>query len=76
MVTREADRLYTQRTGGPRFEALPSSDTEFFYKGTFNHLTFEKDANGKVTGMTVYQQGQKVFCPRVDATSGAPPQAK
>lgn len=71
-VTRDGDRLFTQRTGGPRFEALASSEAEFFYKGTFNHFTFEKDAGGKVTGMTMYQQGQKLFCPRVEVPAAAP----
>jgi CubicO group peptidase (beta-lactamase class C family) len=72
IVTREGDRLFTQRSGGPRFEALPSSATEFFYKGTFNHFSFEKDANGNVTGMTMYQEGRKLFCPREGAVAAAP----
>jgi D-alanyl-D-alanine carboxypeptidase len=76
VVTREGDRLFTQRTGGPRFEALPSSENEFFYKGTFNHFTFEKDPGGGVTAMTMYQEGRKVFCPREGSAPGpAPPAA-
>jgi len=70
-ITREGDRLFTQRPGGPRFEALASSETEFFYKGTFNHFAFEKDASGKVTGMTMYQEGSKLFCPKEPLPSPA-----
>jgi D-alanyl-D-alanine carboxypeptidase len=52
VVTREGDRLYTERIpGGVKTEALAASATEFFYRDRLERLTFLQDAQGRVTGM-------------------------
>jgi len=47
-ITREGDRLFSQRTDGPRLEIFPKSETEFFFKDSFARLTFVKDDEGHV----------------------------
>ncbi len=53
LVTREGDRLFTQRTGYPRLEALAAGENDFFYQGTMDRLRFLTDAAGKVTGLSM-----------------------
>ena len=56
-VTVEGGKIYAQRSGGPRQEIRPSSETEFFYDKTFTHLRFVVDQGGKVSEMLMYQDG-------------------
>jgi CubicO group peptidase (beta-lactamase class C family) len=56
VVTREGDRLFTQRTGGEKLEALPISETEFFYRNSLERASFRRDAVGKVTGMVLHRR--------------------
>jgi hypothetical protein len=66
-VTREGDRLYVQRTGGPKVQILASSEHEFFVKDSFVRLSFERDASGAITGMTRLQQdGSREVAQRTD----------
>jgi D-alanyl-D-alanine carboxypeptidase len=50
-VTTENGRLYTQPGGGQKGEALPMSESEFFYEGSLDRLGFERDAEGKVVAL-------------------------
>lgn len=59
-VTREGDRLLTQATGQEKVEVFPESKTKFFLKDVDAQLEFVKDASGKVTGIILYQGGQKI----------------
>jgi hypothetical protein len=56
-VTVDGDRLFTQRTGGSKLEARPSSETEFFYENSLTHFRFERDASGRTVAMSMYQDG-------------------
>lgn len=53
----EDGRLYTQRTGGARLEALAHGEDAFFYAGGFTHLVFKRNRDGEVIGMDMYQGG-------------------
>ncbi len=57
IVTVEDGRLHTQRTGGPRLEATPHAELGFFYEGMFTHFEFITDADGRVSGMRMFQDG-------------------
>jgi len=59
-VTREGDQLFAQLTGQPKFEILPKSDTEFFWKAVDAQITFVKDEKGKVT-KGIHQQAGRTF---------------
>jgi CubicO group peptidase (beta-lactamase class C family) len=50
-VTLENGRLFTQPSGGGKSEALPLSESEFFYEGSMDRLRFERDGAGRVTAL-------------------------
>ena len=53
----ENGKLYTQRSGGPRMEAFPYSETEFFYAESLSNFRFVLGPDGKVSEMWMYQDG-------------------
>jgi CubicO group peptidase (beta-lactamase class C family) len=55
VVTVEDGRLYTQRSGGGKNRAYPSSESHFFYKHSLSH--FEFVVEGGETHMLMYQGG-------------------
>jgi CubicO group peptidase (beta-lactamase class C family) len=59
IITREGDKLFAQRTGGPRDEILPENETTFFMTAADVGLTFVKDGAGKVGGMILRANGQE-----------------
>jgi len=64
-VTREQNHLYAQLTGQLRFEILPKSETEFFWKITDAKVKFVKDADGKVSKAIHHQNGLTFDAPRL-----------
>jgi CubicO group peptidase (beta-lactamase class C family) len=52
-ITREGNRLFSQRTGGDRHEILPASRDEFFFRPeeSEGRIRFQRDVRGKVSGM-------------------------
>ena len=69
-VTAEAGRLYTQPAGGQRGEALPMSESDFFYEGSLDRARFERDAEGKVVALL--RQGFGGAPVRLPRTAEAP----
>jgi CubicO group peptidase (beta-lactamase class C family)/uncharacterized protein YneR len=59
-VTKENNKLMAQATGQEKFEIFPESETKFFLKVMDAQIEFVKDASGKVTGLILYQGGQKL----------------
>jgi D-alanyl-D-alanine carboxypeptidase len=74
----EGGKIYTQRSGGPRQEIRPSSETEFFYDKSLTHLRFVVGPDGKVTEMLIYQDGaaDAEHAPRVGDAPAERPVAK
>lgn len=56
-VTVEDGRLFTQRSGSTRLQALPHAPDAFFYEGIRTHFAFERDSTGAVVRMLMYQGG-------------------
>jgi len=54
----EGDKLTVQFTGQSSLQIFPESEAEFFYKEVDAQITFEKDENGKVTGLILHQGGE------------------
>ncbi|MGA2362881.1 MAG: serine hydrolase [Candidatus Aminicenantales bacterium] len=50
-ITREGAFLYSQRAGQAKYEILPSSANEFFFKENPSRIRFIKDSAGAVTGL-------------------------
>ncbi|MCC7053242.1 MAG: serine hydrolase [Gemmatimonadaceae bacterium] len=55
--TRTGDSLAIQLTGQPKFPIYPTSDTSFVLRVVPASVTFQRDAQGKVTGLMLHQNG-------------------
>jgi hypothetical protein len=64
-VSRDGSRLLTQLSGQPQVEVFPSSNTEYFYKIVKAQLTFQADAQGHATALTLHQNGMTFNAPRI-----------
>jgi D-alanyl-D-alanine carboxypeptidase len=51
-------KLTAQRTGGQQSVLIPTATDAFHYEGTLTWLKLERDADGKITGMRLYQDGE------------------
>jgi hypothetical protein len=56
-ITLENGKLLGQLAGQPKFSLSPESETNFFSKDVNAQITFVKDAQGQVTGLTLRQGG-------------------
>ncbi len=56
-VTVEDGRLYTQRSGGGKLEAIPYSETGFFYEQSLTHWEVVLDGDGRASHMLMYHDG-------------------
>jgi CubicO group peptidase (beta-lactamase class C family) len=65
-VTREGDRLFGQATGQSKFEMFAEGEKDYFLKIVDAQITFEADNDGKVTGLTLHQNGANKFGKRVE----------
>lgn len=57
-IKREGSQLWAQLSFQPRAKIFPESETEFFYRIVDAQLTFERDAEGKTTGLALHQNGR------------------
>lgn len=55
IITKENGKLTAKRNTEPKAEMFAESENKFFLKTEDIQFTFVKDANGKVTGLTVHQ---------------------
>jgi CubicO group peptidase (beta-lactamase class C family) len=62
VISREGEKLYSQRSGGAKLEIFPTSDSTFAFVGRAAKLTFSPGAEGKTDRVTIIQSGvQQVF---------------
>lgn len=66
---RSGDGLVMQRSGRPPLPVKAASKDEFFIPGGLDWFAFQRDASGKVTGVTVHHDGNA----KVEARSGDAP---
>ncbi len=64
-VTREGDQLFAQATGQPKFQIYPESQRDFFYKVVDAQITFETDASGRASSLTLHQNGANMPAKRI-----------
>ncbi len=57
--SRSGDTLRAQVTGQNAFPIFPTSDSTFVFRVVQASLTFHRDAQGKVTGLTLHQGGDQ-----------------
>jgi Tol biopolymer transport system component len=65
-VTRGADHYFIKLSRQPAQEIFPETATLFFMKGLPVKISFEMDADGKVTGLTIHQGGRDGPAARID----------
>ncbi|MEO7146176.1 MAG: serine hydrolase [Bryobacteraceae bacterium] len=65
VVTSSDDHLYLVPKGQGQTELFGESDTKFFMKLADAEVTFVKNADGKVTGMLLHQNGRDIRLRRV-----------
>jgi len=65
-VTREADRLFVQLTGQPRFEVFAEGERDFFLKVVDAQITFEADPQGRATQLVLHQNGMHQPAKRIE----------
>jgi len=65
-ITREGDQLFAQATGQGKAQIYPESEREFFYKVVDAQITFETDANGRATSLTLHQNGANMPAKRIE----------
>jgi len=59
-VTREGNNLITIATGQPPVQVFAEAKDKFFLKVVDAQLTFTRDAEGKITGLTLHQNGRNM----------------
>jgi CubicO group peptidase (beta-lactamase class C family) len=59
-ISKRDNRLFSRATGQPEAELFPESETRFFLKVVDAQIEFVKDETGRVTGLILYQGGQKI----------------
>ncbi len=64
-ITRDGDKLFGQGTGQPKLQLETISETQFEVTAINARITFEKDASGKVTGLTLVQGGRTIKAPKI-----------
>ncbi len=64
-VTKDGDKLFGQATGQGTLELEPVSDKEFTVPSVKANILFEKDADGKVTGLVLSQGGRETKAKKI-----------
>ena len=64
--TREDETLYTQLTGQPRLEIVPTSETTFRLLALEASATFLRGEDGEVEGVTMHQNGAEQNATRLE----------
>ncbi len=59
-IRREGDHLTAQATGQPEFRLYAEGKDRFFLKVVDAAIAFTRDDSGKVTGLTLFQNGQEM----------------
>lgn len=65
-VTREGNQLFEQLGNQPKLPIFPKAERSFFLKTVDASLTFDVDAQGKVTQLTLHQNGMDQTARRLD----------
>jgi serine-type D-Ala-D-Ala carboxypeptidase/endopeptidase len=63
-VTLRGDALYVQLTGQPAVRVYASARDDFFYKVVDAQITFDRNAAGAVTSLTLHQNGRTIRATR------------
>ena len=65
-IRREGDHLSVQENDEPKQELLPESDMDFYSAASEDAFTFDVNAQGQVTGMTLHVDGHDILAKRIE----------
>lgn len=65
-IMTKGSQIFTQLTGQPQFEIFAEKEDHFFLKVVPAKLVFQKNEAGKVTGVTLYQNGREIPAKRIE----------
>lgn len=65
-VWREENQFKTQATGQPPFDIYPESSSKFFLKVVDAQLEFNRNDQGEVTGLTLFQGGRQMPAKKIN----------
>ena len=60
-----APAAFAQATGQPKFQIFPEGPRDFFFKVVDAQITFQPDASGRATSLTLHQNGANVPAKRI-----------
>ncbi len=69
-VTVDAGQLMVQGSGQGKVPVFASAETQFFAKAVNAQIDFNKDDKGKVTSLTLHQNGNDINGPRIGEKKG------
>ncbi|HEY3836182.1 MAG TPA: serine hydrolase [Bryobacteraceae bacterium] len=64
-ITRDGEQLFEQLSGQPKAQIFPEGDRKFFLKVVDAQITFDVDAEGKATQLTLHQNGRDMPAKRI-----------
>ncbi len=76
LITLEGKQLSEKLGSQPSFPIFPESETMFFLKVVDAQIEFSRDSSGKVTQLTLHQNGRDMKAPRSSGKVEAPPAPK
>jgi hypothetical protein len=65
-IAKDGAQLNAQLTGQPAVPIYADKPDHFFYKIVDAQLDFERDGAGKVTALTLHQNGRDMKAPRIE----------
>ncbi len=66
VITREGTHLMAKLATQPAIQIYPDKPDHFFYTVVDAQISFERDASGKVTALTLHQNGRNMQAPRIE----------
>ena len=69
-VSREGTRLLYQVRGKTRYVLTPESETRFYIKANDSEIRFNRNGEGKMTGLVLIDDGQELTAPRLPDEPG------
>lgn len=59
-ITTKGNRIFAQATGQPQFEIFAESENTFFFKVVEATVVFNKNSDGSIESLTLFQGGQEI----------------
>ncbi len=65
-VSKDGQQMKAQATGQSQFEIYPKSENSFYLKVVEAQIMFNKNAEGKIESLTLFQEGRETIGLRIE----------